>query len=229
MRRGELHLVVERYEGVRRRIEQLVGEAGGYVAKSTVDHQLGRVSSATLVVRVPAAAFGGIVGRIEALGTLTHQAMDSEDITEQYFDLDARLRNARRLEARLLELLAKQAGKVSDLLEVERELSRVRETIERFTGKLHLYDDLVALSTLAIHLRIDRAYVPPKPPTLGQEIGATLRRSWASLVTVGRGLVLALVALLPWAVPLGIVTWLVVRWLRRRRQRRGSPPGRAAH
>jgi hypothetical protein len=225
IRDGEVSLVVKAYAPARQQIERMVREAGGYISKTEVHHSLGQVSSATLVLRVPAGKFGGIVGRILRLGVVQRESMSSRDITEAYYDLKARLDNARKLEARLLDLLAKKTGKVSDLLQVERELARVRESIERFEGKLRLYDNLVDLSTLTVNLSIQQKYTPPRPPSLGDDIRETLGGSWDALKGFGRGLVLALVALVPWALPLVVLVWLVIRWWRRRRQRRQARTG----
>jgi hypothetical protein len=73
-------------------------------------------------------------------------------VTKNYFDTDARLRNAKRMEERLLEMLQKNTGKVSDLLQVEKELGRVREEIEKMQGELKYYDALVQFATVSISL-----------------------------------------------------------------------------
>jgi hypothetical protein len=136
---------------------------------------------------------------------LLSESTNAEDITEQYFDLQARLSNARKLEARLLELLAKQAGKITDVLQVEKELSRVREEIERFQGKLRLFDHLVDLSTLTVHLQMRVRFEPARPQDLGDELSSALDDSWTSMKRLGRQILASLVAL-------GL--WLVVRWWR---------------
>jgi hypothetical protein len=215
IRNGEVRVVVKAYEPARKKIEAMVRKAGGYISKSDVQHSLGHVSSATLVLRVPAGRFDGLVSHILRLGVVERESISSRDITEEYYDLKARLSNARKLEARFLELLQKKAGKVSELLQVEKELARVREKIERLEGKLKLFDNLVDLSTLTVHLSIQEKYVPPKPPSLGDDAGETLSGSWDALKSAGRGIVLLFVALLPWLVPLGLITFITI-WLIRR-------------
>lgn len=235
IRNGEVRLVVKAYAPARKKIEALVRRSGGYISKSEVHHSLGHVSSATIVLRVPSGRFDGLVASILRLGVVEHESIGSRDVSEQYYDLKARLSNARKLEARYLELLEKQAGKVTELLQVEKELARVREKIERFEGKLRLLDNLVDLSTLTITLSIRQKYTPPTPPDLGDDASDTLSGSWDALKSLGRGLVLMLVALLPWLVPIGVITyvtwWLIRRSIRRRRERRaaalaaqGQPP-----
>jgi predicted house-cleaning noncanonical NTP pyrophosphatase (MazG superfamily) len=223
IRNGEIQVVVKRYAPARQAIEEMVRQAGGYIASSQADHSLGEVSSATLVLRVPAGQFESVSARIARLGTVVRESTGSRDITEEYYDLKARLTNAKKLETRLQELLAsKQTSKIQDLLEVERELARVRGEIERFEGKLRLFDNLVDLSTITVRLSIQERYVPPRPPSFGEDVRSTLRDSWQALRSFGRGFLLVMIALLPWAVPGAILVWLLVRTLRRRRAKRAA-------
>ncbi len=90
--------------------------------------------------------------KARALGELKNQTLGTDDVTKAYFDTDARLRNAKRMEERLLDMLQKKTGKVSDLLEVEKELGRVREQIEQMQGTLKYYDALVQYATVTITL-----------------------------------------------------------------------------
>ncbi|MCA9667220.1 MAG: DUF4349 domain-containing protein [Myxococcales bacterium] len=227
IRRGELHVTVKDYAKTRAELLATLRAAGGYVASSRVYHNVGSVSSATFVLRIPADGFARIAERVAKLGTLTHETINSEDITAQYTDLAARLKSKRRLEARLLELVAKKTDNVSSLLAVERELARVRGEVERLQGKLDMYDKLVAMATLTVRLDVDRIYVAPRPATLGDQAQTALSRSWDSLAAVGRGAVLALVALLPWLLPLGGITaGTVVLVQRRRRRLRAQMPTR---
>ena len=83
---------------------------------------------------------------------MKNQTLGTEDVTKAYFDTDARLRNAKRMEERLLEMLEKNTGKVSDLLQVEKELARVREQIEQMQGELKYYDALVQYATVTMSL-----------------------------------------------------------------------------
>ena len=219
VRNGEVRVVVKQYQPARRAVEELAQQAGGYVGSSQVQHSLGQVSSATPVLRVPTGRFDDLRASIARLGTLERESTSSQDITEDYCDLRARLANARKLEARMLELLAKQTDKLADLLQVERELGRVREEIERFEGKLRLLDSLVDLSTLTVQLSVQERYVPPRAPSFGEDAKDVLRRSWEALRALGRGVLLAAVALLPWLVPIGAAAYGLTWWVQRRRRR----------
>jgi hypothetical protein len=218
IRDGELTIVVKSYAPARDAVEDLARRLGGYLSASQVDHSEGDSASALLTLRIPSEKLDDALRTLAQLGTVVHESTRSNDITEQYYDLKARLSNARKLETRLLELLAHQAGKVGELLEVEREIARVREQIEIFEGKLRLYDNQVELSTLAVQLVIREKYVATAPPTLGADARETLGDSWDALRRFARAVVLMLVALLPWSPVIALPIWLLVRWRRRRRR-----------
>ena len=86
------------------------------------------------------------------LGDLKNQTLATEDVTKAYVDTDARLRNSRLIEKRLVDLLETNAGRVADLLEVEKELGRVREQIEQLQGELKFMDIQVQFATVTISL-----------------------------------------------------------------------------
>lgn len=222
IRDGELRLQVEAYGPARAAIDKLLAASGGYVAKARVQHHLGKVSHAELVLRVPAGKLDGAMSALAALGTVLAEGVKSRDVTEQYVDLRARLKNAERLEKRLLELLAKRASVLADVLKVEAQLSRVRERIERYQGKLRKLDSLINLSTLRLTLSIRQVYTSPTPPSFGSDAQSTLGASWRSLVGFGRGLLLGLIALLPWLIPLGAASYGSLRLVRRWRRGRAA-------
>ena len=90
--------------------------------------------------------------RFVSLGELKNQTLGTEDVTKAYFDTDARLKNAHVMEQRLIDMLKTKTGKVSDLLQVEKELSRVREEIEKMQGELKYWDSQVQFATVTISL-----------------------------------------------------------------------------
>lgn len=120
--------------------KSVADSAGGYVQEIVGD---------TITIRVPAARFDEAVKKIEALGNIVSREVKSLDVTEDYVDLEARLKSAERTRDRLLALLEK-AGDVKAMLEVEREIGRVNEEIEKITGKLNVLKSRVAFSAITI-------------------------------------------------------------------------------
>ncbi len=146
---ARLRIVVHSAEPALVEARAMAEEAGGYLQEQTRDRA---------VLRVPAALFRSVLDRLEGLGSVADREVRAEDVTEQHVDLQSRLRNARAVEARLKELLAK-AKDVKEALEVEAELKRLGEEIERMEGRLKLLDRLVAFSTIAVEF-LGKAPVP---------------------------------------------------------------------
>ena len=215
IRTGSLTLEVDDYERARAAVERLVKQSGGMVASIEVGRAEGSGAAATLVLRIPEGELDGAVAALGRIGTLTRESIRAEDVSETYYDLAARLRNGKRLEERMVELAAK-AGGVKDLLEVEREIGRVREGIEVMEGQMRGLDDRTSLATLTVEIRARVAYVPFEEPGLAGKIDRAFSSSLRGLRDAGEGLLLFLVSALPWLVPIGAAALVLRRRLRRR-------------
>lgn len=221
---AQVDLAVEDFEAASARLVELVESTGGYLADSEVLGSPRSPRSGTWKVRVPVERFDGFLDDLAGLGELRRRKMDSREVSEEYYDLDARLRNKRREEQRLVELLDEQSGGLEHVLNVEKELSRVREEIERFQGRLRLLTDLTTLSTVTVTLEELRDYAPPTAPSFGTRIARTFAASAGSLREFGEGIVLAAVAVALW-LPLllagaGLIWWAVRRAMKARERRR---------
>ena len=137
-------------------VRAIAESSGGFVEQLSRTGE-GPDQFATITIRVPRAQFFTILDRIGALGEVRDEFVSSDDVTEQFIDLEARLRSATHEEARLVELLD-SAETVADLLVIERELGRVRAEIERLQGQINYLGNRVALSTITVSL------FPPDTP-----------------------------------------------------------------
>ncbi len=186
--------------------------AGGYVANATVAAGREQHRTATLEVKVPAARFDELIAGLHPLGRVENVNVTAEDVGEEFVDVTARIGNARRLEERLIDLLAARTGKLQDVLNVERELARVREEIERHEGRLRFLKTRAALSTLSVSVH------EPLPitgnPSAGDVVVEAFRRAWRNLL----GLVAAGIASLGVLVPLVLVGGTAVAVVRRWRR-----------
>ncbi len=217
IRTGSLLIEVDDYEVARGAIESLVRGSGGFVAGVDVGRHEGAVGAATLTLRIPESQIDDAVAALSKMGTLRRESLRAEDVSDTYYDLAARLRNAKKLEDRMLELAAR-AGGVKDLLEVEREVGRVRESIEVMDGQLRALDDRASLATLTVEVVTRAVYVPEEQVGLGGKISGSFDSSLRALGAAAEGLLLFLVAALPWLLPLGIGAWILRRTLRLRRR-----------
>jgi hypothetical protein len=196
-----------------RSLERAVTATGGYVASKQVGG-VGNGEWGDISLRVPADKLDSVLETLTVLGTVESESVKAQDISAEYYDVTARLKNERVLEARLLRLVDERTGRLADVVDAEAKLAAVREQIEQLEGRQRLWDSQVALATVRISFR-----AAPSPETLSYV--ASLRRSFASSVhgmrELGRGASLAGVALAPWAV-LGAACVLPIRMLRRRRR-----------
>jgi len=143
-------LEVENVQDRLNQVRAIVESLGGFLENLSLSGSEER-QQATVSVRVPQPQFFIAMERITALGKVLSQSVGSEDVTEQFIDLRARLQSAQRQEQSLLSLLLK-ATSVSDVLTIERELSRIRSEIERFQGQLNFLERRVDLATITISL-----------------------------------------------------------------------------
>jgi len=198
IRNGQTSIEVDSLERAVAQVRLLAGRVGGYVANTTMQTGRGQLRAATLEVKIPADRFDDGLGGLSALGKLESVNVNAENVGEEFTDVTARMTNARRLETRLIDLLATRTGKLKDVLDVEHELARVREEIERYEGRLRYLRAHAVLSTLTI-------YVHEPVPVVGRAgssvIGEAFKQAWRNFVA----LVAACIRGLGIVIPLGVL------------------------
>jgi Domain of unknown function (DUF4349)/Putative zinc-finger len=152
IRNAEVELEIVSFDAAVQKITALANEERGYVATSSSEKQANGKLRGQVIVKVLPENLDNFLQKVRALGELKNQTLGTEDVTKAYFDTDARLKNARVMEQRLIEMLKTKTGKVSDLLQVEKELGRVREEIEKMQGELKYWDSQVQFATVTISL-----------------------------------------------------------------------------
>lgn len=157
---ARVELEVLSFQDTAQKITELASQGKGYVATSNSQKQANGKLRGEVVVKMLPQSLDLFLQKVRDLGELKNQTIGSEDVTKQYLDTDARLRNARVMEQRLVEMLKTNTGKVSDLLQVEKELGRVREQIEQMQGTLKFWDAQVQFATVTILLAEKDMNVP---------------------------------------------------------------------
>ena len=151
-------------------IRTIAESMGGFVEQLSSSGTAGR-QQASMTIRVPQDQFFTALERIEVLGEVQSKNLGSQDVSEQFIDLEARLKSSLRQEESLLSLLGR-SGTVTEVLTIERELARVRSEIERFQGQLNFLERRVALATIAVSLSQPQARVAlPPSGSLSMEVG----------------------------------------------------------
>ncbi|MEM9703591.1 MAG: DUF4349 domain-containing protein [Planctomycetota bacterium] len=217
---ADLTVVVDDFAAAEMAIPKLIEEFGGYIAQSNVDRSSGFRLRGTWTVRIPVSSYEAFLAGADGLGVVEERDETAKDVTAEFVDTEARLAGRRALETRLLELLAERPGELKDVLDLERELARVREEIETAEGRLRYLSNQVSFSTVTLNVREERDYEPPKAPTFGSRIATTWDNSLEALASFGRGLVLFAVAVAPFAVIFGLPIVLFFWWLIRRLRRK---------
>lgn len=216
IREGTAQLEVKEVEPAIERVRQMAERLGGYVGNTALEAGAQQARRATMELKLPAQRFDEALRGLRPIGTVEQVNVTAQDVGEEFVDVSARMENARRMEARLVELLASRTGSLSDVLTVERELARVREEIERYQGRLRYLRTRVSVSTLTVTLHEPYSvgdYVGPNP------IVQAFRQAWENFISF----VAWLIATLGWLIPL-LAVLAALWWLYRRLFPRGLPP-----
>jgi anti-sigma factor RsiW len=152
IRNATVELEIVSFDDAVQKITAQANQERGYVATTSSEKQANGKLRGQVIVKVLPENLDRFLQEIRGLGELKNQTLGTEDVTKAYFDTDARLKNARVMEQRLIDMLKTKTGKVSDLLQVEKELARVREEIEKVQGELKYWDSQVQFATVTISL-----------------------------------------------------------------------------
>ncbi len=160
---GSVSLIVNDVREASTRIITLAKGAGGFVQDSSVSEREDGTSFGNVTVRVPAAKFESSLTDIRALATLVqNESINGQDVTEQYSDLQAQIKNAKAQESQYLEIL-KQARSVEDILSVQRELGNIRSQIESLQGRIQYLENVTSYSTISVFLSEEPTFnIPTK-------------------------------------------------------------------
>jgi len=215
VRTGSMTMEVADIGKAQSAISDVATGMNGFVVSSSLnagdDQPSGYIS-----IRVPVDQFNNAMAKLRALAVkVVSENSNAQDVTEQYSDLQAQLRNEEATEAQYLELL-KKAEKVEDILAVQRELSNVRGNIERLKGRIQYLDRTSDMSLIEVTLN--------KARPIGEstwDVGGIFKSAVDGLITFGKVLLGLLIWLLVFS-PLWIII-IVVIWLVRRNRRKAKP------
>jgi hypothetical protein len=222
IRTATLAVVAKQFEGVRAAVEAIVSQANGFVDHLSITGDTSSARSLGATLRVPGNRMAAALEKLRQLGQVVEDTQGSEDVTDQLVDLDARLANARATEQRLADILRNRTGKLSDVLEVEREIARVRLDIERMDAEKANMNRRVSYATITLTVSEERKVSIDAGPL---SLGTRLRIAAADGIEAGFETIFGAVlfvlrsgpVLLLWAAA-AAGAWLIVRRTISRRQ-----------
>jgi hypothetical protein len=232
---GNMSLVVKDTQEAVEAITDLANEKGGYVAGSNI-YQYGDVPQGSITIRVPAERYQEVLADLRALAVrVQSESSSTQDVTEEFTDLQARKTNLEAAEVSLRELLEerRRTGSTSDILEVYRELTNIRGQIEQIEGRLRYLSNQAALSTITIELIPDVLYQPVS--VAGWEPQGVAKEALQALVAALQGLanltiwlvIFILPLLIILLIPVVVVVWIIRWWWKRRRAKKQAPKEKA--
>lgn len=210
IRRGSIQLETLEFDKAVDEISALVTRLGGYMESSHIDGGVHvGTRTANFTCRVPAKDFAAANEELSAVGNVVSRSQSAEDVTDQYYDVQAELDALKIQQERLLAMM-EQATDMADLIALEEALTEVRYRINDRTSAIKRYDGLVEYATIDIDLIEVVEYQELPPETFGDRVADTFRGSLEFVKNFGQGIILVVVAVAPFVVVYGGIAAIVV-------------------
>ncbi|HHV18161.1 MAG TPA: DUF4349 domain-containing protein [Thermoanaerobacterales bacterium] len=206
IKNADMSIYVEKFDEKVDEITNLVNNLGGYIENSQIEGSKSADSSrrAYMSLRIPQAQLTNALDSFKAMGRVNSQRIGGENITEAYYDTDARVRNLEKQEQRLLEIL-NMAKNVDEVLRIENELNRVRTDIDVLTGQLTAWDKMVEMSLVNLQL----VEQEPSKEKLGtvtlQELSLRAKQGFIAVVNLSMNMLASLAEVLGALLPIVII------------------------
>lgn len=224
IRNADLTIEVPSTTEAQQKIVSIAETHGGFIVTSEAKQKdspepAQRTLDIKLVVRIPENQFGAALDQIRGLAkNVTEDKISGQDVTEEFIDLEARIKTQKALELQFLEIM-KQARKVEDALEVQRQIAEVRSDIERLEGRKRFLENRSALSTITVSMSTPKPMVVVPTTGFRQSVSDAI----AEGIDVGSAILLFFVRFAIVMIPVGVLVLLpmglVVRYFIRRMKR----------
>ena len=221
IRTGELSVETDAPEAAVQKLSSFAEDKGGFVISSDTtrwkDADGAETVTTTVVFRVPVAAFDDALAAVRALGSrVASEKVTGQDVTEEYVDLEARVRAQRAVEEQYVRILG-DAKSIPDVLAVQQKLGEVRTEIERAEGRRRFLESQTSLSTITVHVARHLEAIETGGPGFGRSLREAMHDSVAVGIAIVNGAIRTVGVLLPVGMLLGVPAWLLLRSWRRRR------------
>lgn len=211
IRNADVRFQVEKLEVSAAAVKKTVVAYKGYMASAN-ETRTNYAHQMDFAIRIPAAQFEAAMQQLLAQSVfVARNNVTAEDVTEEFVDIESRLKTKRQLEARYLDLL-KQAKTMKDILELERALQQIREEIEAREGRLKYLRNQVGYSTIRLEMYEEVAYAAAPETGFWSKLAASFGNGWGILLDI----LIGAVTLWPVWLLLGVGIWLLRKWRRRK-------------
>ena len=222
---AEMDIRVDNFEKARNALEQKAKEYKGYIVQSNSNRYDGEQQSGTMTFRIPQEHFNAFLSDAEGLSVqVNNRHVSGQDVTEEYVDLESRLKSKKAVEARLLDFM-QQAQKTEDLLKISSDLADVQEQIEQIAGRKKFLENQTALSTVTITLQENEVNVP-KIDNDNLNTWQKIKKQFADniniLLAAGSGIIVFLVGNLPILMLVGAIVAAIIYFVRKKAGSRQS-------
>jgi hypothetical protein len=168
---AQLAVVAKDFTIVRERLEAIVKSHHGYIGQITVNSPADDGRTLDAALKVPSTELDASLAEVKKLGKVETESQTGDDVTKQYIDLEARLANSRNAEQRLAAILRQQTGKLTDVLAVEKEITRVRGEIEQMEAEHKDLSRRVEFATINVKVTEEYKAQLQGPDSVGTRLG----------------------------------------------------------
>jgi hypothetical protein len=222
IRNAELSLEAASPEDAQQKITAIAESKGGFVVESQQSSSTAQATTrdrVTMTLRVPADKFNETLDEVrKAASRVVIETVKGQDVTEEFIDIEARLKTKKALEEQFLEIM-KQAKSVAETLNVQTELSKVRGEIEQVEGRKRFLESQTSLSTIKLTLQTPASF-SASPSGFFYQVGQSLNTGFEAALSFVLGFITFIIAILPFMVLVVLPIYLVIRYLWRRYKKR---------
>lgn len=215
---GTLNIEVEKYDETENKVTEITKNLNGYVSNSSSSLNASNKKQGTLVLKVPADKYDALISEVSKLGKVMSENINANDVTEQYIDLEARMKTQKELEQRLIKLLEEKTARLSDVVDVEQKLASVRQTIESIDGRMRYLRSQSSFSTLTLSIYEPSLLITSSGGGFFYEIGQSIKKGLEGFTEVLSGIITIVIALIPIIILILIILYLVRVIIRRRKK-----------
>lgn len=223
IKNAELVFEVSEPDEYQRKISSIAESKGGYVVSSDSTQQGGTESRppsklVKIVLRVPSAQFDAVLNDIKAsgVGTAKQEKITGRDVTEEFIDVEARIKTLKATEAQMMEIM-KRANTINELLNVQQQLGQIRSQIESLEGRLRYLQNQTSLSTITVTLQQPGSYIV-SPTGFFYRLKNAIGDGLDAAAEVVLFLVRAALALLPLGLIVAVPAFVLIRYFKRRKR-----------